>query len=227
LSETAKRLEEQQSGGGRANEPAALPQWAIDRVVRPAVTSSARLFWRARFRGVEHIPAAGGLVIAANHQTYLDPFWISIPVCRAIRYLAWSEAFKVPVVGRAMEWLGAWPLVIERGNPTAYRRSLQWLARGGVVMIFPEGARAYRDGRPARFKSGAARLALEAGVPILPVTLRGGNAVWPRGQLLPRPGRIEIIYHPHRSLAPLPGEDVRRCAQRETEALADIITREL
>jgi 1-acyl-sn-glycerol-3-phosphate acyltransferase len=226
LSESVKRLEEQE-GGGRGSEPAALPQWAMDRALRPAVRSSSRLLWRIRFRGVEHIPAAGGLVIAANHQTYLDPFWISIPVLRPIRYLAWSEAFKVPVVGRVMEWLGAWPLVVERGNPTAYRRSLQWLAAGGVVMIFPEGARAYRDGSVSRFKSGAARLALEAGVPVLPVTLRGGNAVWPRGQLLPRPGRVEIIYHAARCLAPLPGEDVRHCAQRETEALAELITREL
>jgi 1-acyl-sn-glycerol-3-phosphate acyltransferase len=227
LGETAKRLEERRGGDGRAGEPAALPQWTIDLVLRPTVRLSSRLLWRLRFRGVEHIPATGGLVIAANHQTYLDPFWISIAVYRPIRYLAWSEAFKVPMLGRAMEWLGAWPLVIERGNPTAYRRSLQWLARGGVVMIFPEGARALRDGRPARFKSGAARLALEAGVPILPVTIRGGNRVWPRGQLLPRSGRIEIIYHPARRLTPLPDEDVRRCAQRETEALAEIITREL
>jgi len=214
-------------GGRAAGAPPAIPQWAIDRAVRPAVLSSSRLLWRISFRGVEHIPATGGLVIAANHQTYLDPFWISIPVKRPIRYLAWSEAFKVPVLGRLMEWLGAWPLVIERGNPTAYRRSLQWLARGGVVMIFPEGSRAYRDGAVSRFKSGAARLALEAGVPVLPVTLRGGNGAWPRGQLLPRPGRVEIVYHPARRLSPLPGEDVRHCAQRETEALAELITRDL
>ncbi|HZI19433.1 MAG TPA: lysophospholipid acyltransferase family protein [Pyrinomonadaceae bacterium] len=227
----SEKLEGQGGGGAvgarRAGEPAALPQWAIDRALRPAVRSSSRLLWRIRLRGDEHIPQSGGLVIAANHQTYLDPFWISIPVYRPVRYLAWSEAFKVPVVGRLMEWLGAWPLVIERGNPTAYRRSLRWLARGGAVMIFPEGSRAFKDGRPARFKSGAARLALEAGVPVLPVTIRGGNQAWPRGQLLPRPGRVEIIYHPVRRLAPLPGEDVRACAQRETEALAEIITREL
>lgn len=200
-----------------------LPQWAFDYCLRPPMRAVSQLLWRISLRGVENIPTTGGLIVAANHQTYLDPFWISIPIRRPIRFLAWSEAFKVPLLGRAILWLGAWPLVIERGNPTAYRRSLQWLARGGVVTLFPEGERAYADGVGTRFKAGAARLALEAGVPILPVTIRGGNRVWPRGQILPRLGRIEIVYHKPRRLAPLPGEDVRRCAQRETEALSDLI----
>lgn len=222
LSEVARRQNEP-GAAAHVKEPAALPQWALDYCLRTPVRAVSRLLWRIRFHGVENIPQAGGFIIAANHQTYLDPFWISIPIHRRIRYLAWSEAFKVPLLGRTIIWLGAWPLVVERGNPTAYRRSLQWLARGGVVMIFPEGERAYGDGAGTRFKSGAARLALEARVPVMPVTIRGGNRVWPRGQVLPRPGRIEIIYHQPHSLAPLPGEDVRRCAQRETETLSTLI----
>ena len=205
-----------------AAEPYAMPQWLID-ALRPVVRGLSRALWRISFRGVENIPAEGGLVIAANHQTYVDPFWVSIPVKRPIRYLAWNEAFKWPLMGKAMELFGAWPLVIERGNPTAYRRSLQWLRAGRAVMIFPEGERAFADARGARFKAGAARLAIEADVPILPVTVCGANAVWPRGQRLPRLGRVEIIFHPARRLAVQPGEDARRCAQRETAALAAVI----
>ena len=119
----------------------ALPQWVID-VIRPCVRVVSRALWRVELKGTGNIPAAGGLVIAANHQTYVDPFWITIPVRRPVRYLAWSEAFKNPILGRPMEWLGAWPLVVERGNPTAYRRSIKWLRGGGVLMIFPEGSRA-------------------------------------------------------------------------------------
>lgn len=206
----------------QAAEPYAMPQWLID-ALRPVVRGLSRALWRISFRGVEHIPAEGGLVIAANHQTYVDPFWVSIPVKRPIRYLAWDEAFKWPLMGKALELFGAWPLVIERGNPTAYRRSLHWLRAGRAVMIFPEGERAFADARGARFKAGAARLALEAGVPILPVTIRGGERVWPRGQRLPRTGRVEVVFHPARRLAPLPGEDARHCAHRETEALAAVI----
>ena len=199
-----------------------MPEWALG-ALRPVVRVLSRVLWRISFRGVEHIPAEGGLIIAANHQTYVDPFWVSSAVKRPTRYLAWNEAFKWPLVGKALELLGAWPLVLDRGNPTAYRRSLQWLREGGALMIFPEGERAFADAKFARFKVGAARLALEADVPVLPVTVRGGQHVWPRGQRLPRTGRVEIVYHPARRLAPLPGEDARRCARRETEALAAVI----
>jgi len=217
------------TGGGEerpqraeAPEPRPAPEWLID-VLRPAIFGVSRALWRIRFRGLEHVPAEGGLVIAANHQTYVDPFWVGSRVPRPVRYLAWNEAFKLPLMGKALELLGAWPIVLDRGNPTAHRRSLQWLRTGGAVMIFPEGQRAYADGEVARFKAGAVRLALEAGVPILPVTIRGGQRVWPRGQLLPRSGRVEIIFHPPRLPAPLPGEDTRQCIQRETDELAAVI----
>jgi 1-acyl-sn-glycerol-3-phosphate acyltransferase len=206
----------------RVSEPPPAPQWLAE-LLRPAVSAISRAVWRVRFHGVEHIPAEGGLVIAANHQTYVDPFWITIPFRRPIRYLAWSEAFKWPFAGRALELLGAWPVVIERGNPSAHRRSLGWLRGGGAVMIFPEGGRAFGDGVMLRFKAGAARLALEAGVPILPVTVRGGNAAWPRGQRWPRTARVEIVYHPLQHPCVRLGEDARRAAQRETETLAATI----
>jgi 1-acyl-sn-glycerol-3-phosphate acyltransferase len=211
-------------GGLRSEAPESrtAPQWFLD-ALRPAVFAVSRVLWRISVRGVEHVPVAGGLVIAANHQTYADPFWIGSRVNRPVRYLAWNEAFRWPLVGRALELLGAWPLALERGNPTAYRRSLQWLRGGGAVMIFPEGQRAFADGEVVRFKAGAVRLALEAGVPILPVTVRGGQRVWPRGRRLPRTGRVEIVFHPARRPAPLAGEDARRCVQRETEALSTVI----
>ena len=198
------------------------PQWLLD-AMRPVVRGFSRALWRIAYRGREHIPADGGLIIAANHQTYVDPFWVGASVGRPVRFLAWSEAFGWPLVGKALEWLGAWPIVLDRGNPTAHRRSLQWLRAGGAVMIFPEGQRAYADGQFSRFKAGAVRLAMEAGVPVLPVTIRGGQRVWPRGQRIPRLTRVEIVFHPPRHPAPLPGEDTRQCAQRETEELAAVI----
>ncbi|MDT7807015.1 MAG: 1-acyl-sn-glycerol-3-phosphate acyltransferase [Acidobacteriota bacterium] len=207
---------------GEATEPRPAPEWLLG-AMRHVIFAVSRALWRISFRGVEHVPAGGGLVIAANHQTYADPFWIGSRVRRPVRYLAWNEAFKWPLAGKALELLGAWPLVLDRGNPTAYRRSIQWLRGGGAVMIFPEGQRAYADGEVARFKAGAVRLALEAGVPVLPVTVRGGEHVWPRGQRLPRIGRVEIVFHPAHLPAPLPGEDVRQCVQRETETLASVI----
>jgi 1-acyl-sn-glycerol-3-phosphate acyltransferase len=212
------------SAGRGGGEPRPAPEWVIG-AMRPVILGLSRALWRISFRGDEHVPAPaeGGLIIAANHQTYVDPFWIGSRVKRPIRYLAWNEAFKWPLAGRALELLGAWPLALERGNPTAYRRSLQWLRGGGAVMIFPEGQRAYADGELSRFKAGAVRLALEAGVAILPVTIRGGQRVWPRDQRLPRLGRVEVVFHPARRFSVPEGEDARHVIQRETEALAEII----
>lgn len=202
--------------------PRPAPDWLID-ALKPAILGLSRALWRISFRGVEHVPAEGGLIIASNHQTYVDPFWVGSRVRRPVRFLAWNEAFKWPLMGKALGLLGAWPIVLDRGSPTAHRRSLRWLRSGGAVMIFPEGQRAFADGEMSRFKAGAVRLALEAGVPILPVTIRGGQRVWPRGRSLPRTGRVEVVFHPALRPAPLPGEDARQCVHRETDALAAVI----
>lgn len=209
---------------GRGGEPRPAPEWFLG-AMKPVIFALSRALWRISFRGEENVPAPseGGLIVAANHQTYVDPFWVGSRVRRPLRFLAWNEAFKWPLAGKALELLGAWPISFERGSHNAHRRALKWLREGGAVMIFPEGQRAYADGSPSRFKAGAVRLALEAGASILPVTIRGGEHVWPRGQSLPRFGRVEVVFHPVRRPTVPPGEDARQVVQRETEALAEII----
>jgi len=198
-----------------------LPQWLIN-LMRPVVAFSSRVLWRLEHKGVENIPPNSGLIIAANHQSYGDPFWLAIPVNRPIRFLAWSEAFAWPLIGKVITLLGAWPLQIE-GNPEAIRRSLTWLRDSGVVVIFPEGGRGLPDGSMVRMKGGAVRMALEAGVPILPVTIRGANRVWPANRLFPRLGKVEIVYHPVFNVEQRPEEETRACVRRETERLAQVI----
>jgi 1-acyl-sn-glycerol-3-phosphate acyltransferase len=173
--------------------------------------------------GTENIPATGGLIIAGNHQSYLDPFWLALPVKRPVRFLAWNVALNWPIVGKLMRILGAWPLQVEGSDPAAIRRSLQWLRNGGAVVIFPEGGRGNPDGSMIRFKGGAVRIALEAEVPILPVTIRGGNRIWPSGKVLPRPGQVEIRFHPIFAVEQQIGEETRACARRGTDQLASII----
>lgn len=200
-----------------------FPQPVIE-VLRPCARAVSRLLWRVRWRNTESIPRSGGVIIAANHQSYIDPFWVAIPVRRPVRFLAWDEAFGWPVVGKAMTWLGAWPLQLEKGDPTAIRRSLQWLREGGAVVLFPEGGRSDADGSMRKFKLGAVRMALEAEVPILPVTIRGGENVWPSTHRFPRiKGHVEVIYHPLIEVEQQPNEDIRECARRETARLARIV----
>lgn len=206
----------------RSGTGSILPQWALE-FIRPVVGFFSRLFWKIEFTGLENVPAEGGVIIASNHQTYIDPFWLSVPIKRPTRYLAWSDAFNWPVVGKCLIWLGAWPLALEGSDPAAIRRSLQWLREGGAVVIFPEGGRSTATGALERFKVGAVRLALEADVPILPVTIKGGNEVWPRGWRLPHLGKVVITYHPLYHACPAPNEENRACARRESEKLAKVI----
>jgi 1-acyl-sn-glycerol-3-phosphate acyltransferase len=207
---------------GTPPEATVLPEWALG-AIRVAFHTVSRVLWRVNYRGLENIPASGGVIIASNHQTYIDPFWVSVPIKRPTRYLAWNESFDWPIVGRFLGLFGAWPLKLEKSDPTAIRRSLQWLREGGAVYIFPEGGRCTPDGELMRFKNGAVRLALEAGVPILPVTIRGGHRVWPRGYSVPRFSKVEVVFHPLQTATPQPGEDARICARRETDRLAAVI----
>jgi len=192
--------------------------------LRPCVVVISRILWRINWGGTQNIPRQGGVIVAANHQTYVDPFWVGAAVKRPVRFLAWDAAFNWPVVGPLMKLFGAWPLQLEGIDPGPIRLSLQWIRDGGAVVIFPEGGRGNPDGSMKKFKAGAVRMALEAGVPILPVTIRGGDRVWPNTHRFPRLGcHVEIIYHPLFHVEQCESEDTRECARRESERLATIV----
>ena len=203
-----------------------LPLWAIN-VVRATMGALSRLFFRISYRGLENIPQTGSVIIASNHQTYFDPIWMSLRIKREVRYLAMSESFDWPIIGKIIMMLGAWPIQVEKTDRTAIRRSLQWLRGGGAVVIFPEGGRALPDGKLLRFKPGAVRIALEANTPILPITIRGGHRVWPKGHRFPHFAKVELVYHPLQYIKMQEGEDARACARRETDRLAETIGSEL
>ena len=205
-----------------APDPPVLPQWFLD-ILRPAASAISNVLWNTRYTGTEHIPTGGGVLIAANHQTYIDPLWVALPIKRPLRFLAWDAAFNWPVIGPAMGFFGAWPIQIEGNDRAPIRKSLQWLREGGAVVIFPEGGRGEPDGSMIKFKPGAVRMAMEAGVPILPVTIRGAHRVWPPSLRFPRLGQVEIVYHPPLRIEQPPGDDFRACVQRENERLAQII----
>lgn len=156
--------------------------------------------WFVRFNGKENIPpeSAGGIIIASNHQTYIDPVWICIPLSRRVRYLAIEKAFHWPVIGAVIKFLGAFPVKQTDGlSVSTIKVALRSLREGAAVIIFPEGEREFADGKLLPFKQGAARLAVQAGVGILPVTVSGGDRIWPQGQKYPRIFRRAVItYHP-------------------------------
>ena len=160
----------------------------------------SKTFWSIRFSGTANIPPAsdGPVLIAANHQTYIDPVWICIPMRRRFRFMAYDKAFEWRFVGRLIKYLGSFP--VKHPIDTSkrlFKESLRSLKDGATLVIFPEGAREFADGKMFEFKSGAMHIAIKAGVPVMPVTIRGGNHIWPQGRKYPRLfRRVEIIYHP-------------------------------
>ncbi|MBI4470238.1 MAG: 1-acyl-sn-glycerol-3-phosphate acyltransferase [Acidobacteria bacterium] len=170
-----------------------MPFWTLN-LLRPLVRLFSRIFFRIEFRGEEHIPLAGPLIITPNHVTYLDPFLVSIPIRRRIYYMTWDRIFHIPVISTLARLLGAFPVRIDVADKSALARSLRHLGEQAAVMIFPEGGRT-PDGRLQRFRNGAFRLALGTGAALLPVSISGAFAVWPKHRRWPRPGNIRITYH--------------------------------
>jgi 1-acyl-sn-glycerol-3-phosphate acyltransferase len=150
-------------------------------VLRPLI----RLLYRVGGSGWERIPAHGPAVLAANHDSVLDGFVMGMLTRRVIHWMAKAELWGYPLVGRIMEALGAFR--VERGasDELAMAHGIEWLKRGELVGIFPQGTcLPYRE-RP--FRRGAARLALAAGAPIVPIALINTERAI-------RPGKIKLGF---------------------------------
>src|SRR5262245_38491638 len=163
--------------------------------LRPVAWVLCRLLFKIQFEGVENVPLSGGCLITPNHVSYGDPIWLTIPIRRRVYYMAWDKPFEIPVLGLVMRAFGAFPVNVESVDASAQRAAKDVLSEGRALVIFPEGGRT-RTGKLMPFKMGAFRFALTHGVPIVPVTIRGAEHIWPVGRILPRPGKLTITYHP-------------------------------
>jgi 1-acyl-sn-glycerol-3-phosphate acyltransferase len=193
--------------------------------------AAGKILWRIRYHDKENIPKnlSSGLLIVANHQTYFDPFWICAPIRRKYRFMAWDKAFDWFLVGWLIKYLGSFPVDTKRGTTkNVLRESLGALRDGATLLVFPEGARAFPDGKLHEFKTGAVRIALEAGVPILPVTVKGANRVWSQTMKRPKFNKVEIFYHPLFHVPALPeGADYRPHLEKVTAQIVEIIESKL
>ena len=206
------------------------PPFIIDGV-RYFVHGISKILWRIKYHERQNIPKnlKSGLIIVANHQTYFDPFWICAPMKRKFRFMAWDKAFKWFFVGWLIKYLGSFPVDTKRGTTKSIlRESYKALGEGATLVMFPEGARSFPDGKLHGFKTGAVRIALEAGVPILPVTVKGANLVWSQTMTRPHFRRVEIFFHPlYHVPKPAGTEDLREYLEKTTAQIVKIIESKL
>lgn len=154
-----------------------------------------RLLYRPRVRGLEHVPREGGAILAANHLSFLDDLLLPLVVPRKVVFLAKAEYFD----RWYLRWFfkGANVIPVRRTSRSAtedaLRTAVRALRQGQLVGIFPEGTRS-PDGRLYRGRTGVARMALEARVPVIPVGIVGTFEALPYDRRLPRPRRVDIRF---------------------------------
>jgi 1-acyl-sn-glycerol-3-phosphate acyltransferase len=150
-------------------------------VVHVVVRTLARLLFRLRVSGAR-VPA-GGAILAANHESVLDPFVLGLVTRRPVRFMAKIELWRFGAVGRAIEALGGLPIDRGRGDRDALAALAVLVREGWLVGIFPQGV--VRDA--PTWHRGAAKLALMTGAPLVPVLIDGTAKALSRGRIgLPR-----------------------------------------
>ncbi|GEK81386.1 1-acyl-sn-glycerol-3-phosphate acyltransferase [Agrococcus baldri] len=202
----------------------------LSAAVIPAMTAMTKL----HIRGHEHIPATGAFVLSPNHYSEIDPLVMAVAIWksgRVPRFMAKASLFDIPVVGRILKAAGQIP--VERsGRPSAHGEPMaaaRTLVRDELgVIIYPEGSLT-RDPElwPMRGKTGAVRMALEAGVPLIPA------AHWGTQHLMPRYGKgirpfprkhIQILFGPPVDLSSFAGKTDQQSMNAATELVMAAIS---
>ena len=156
--------------------------------------------FRPWVRGLDNVPAQGGAILASNHLAVIDSFVLPLVLSRKIRFIGKAEYFTGTGIKGRMKagfFRGVGTIPVDRGGGKASEAALLTglgvIQSGNLFGIYPEGTRS-PDGRLYRGKTGVARLALEAGVPVIPVAMIGTDVAQPIGQVIPKPMRLGVVF---------------------------------
>jgi len=160
--------------------------------------ATARLVYKSLFNfrvhGAENIPLTGGVLLACNHVSFLDPHAVGAACPREACFLARKTLFTGKLQSSLLRSWNVMPVDLS-GKPdiTGLKTIMDLLRRGYAVTLFPEGTRSW-DGCFQQAKPGVGLLVAKAGVPVVPVRMFGAYEVWPRNQKLPRRGQVDIMF---------------------------------
>ncbi len=183
-------------------------------ILKPITAALAWALFRVSARGREHVPAAGPVLLVANHLSLLDPPLVGVAAPRQLCFMAKEELFRVPGLGRLIWALGARPVRRDGGDSRALKTALGLLAEGRALLVFPEGTRG-EEGRLGAAKPGVGMLAVLSGAPVVPVYVAGTGRVLPRGRAVPRPAKVHVTFGPPLHFKPARDVETRKERYRE------------
>jgi 1-acyl-sn-glycerol-3-phosphate acyltransferase len=168
---------------------------------------------RVRVTGLEHLDPASSYVLAANHQSIYDIPIVFTTLPLQLRIVAKDSLGRIPFLGWHLHRTGH--LLVDRRNPGAgiLKRMAQLVQAARSLIVFPEGTRSV-DGTVGRFKGGTFLLAIDAGLPVVPVSIAGSRFVMRKGQLMVCPGVVRVTVHQPIATAGVSREQAREFADR-------------
>lgn len=166
----------------------------VYKLVRAILKPIVKLIFRPEIEGVDLIPESGGVIIASNHKSWIDPVVLGIVLKRKIRFIAKEELFRIPLLRNLFYSLGAFPVKRGSYDRKALRLTLEILRNGEVLGIFVEGTRVKHEGI-GQIKQGVYLIARQAGVPVVLALIKGSRPLFLR-KFPPVPNRIKIRFLP-------------------------------
>jgi len=177
------------------------------------------------WEGLENIPKNKGVILIANHCSYLDHYVIGLTIMcrykRRVRFLAKKEHFESPFQRWIHQLLGAFPIDREKGGKEGLQSVVNLLKQGEIVLLYPEGTRS-NDGLLQSFKPGILYTHYNSGCQIVPVGINGTYEVLPRNKIFPRPGRISLKFGPAISFIKNMGETTLPRGEARLELLESL-----
>lgn len=151
------------------------------------------VWFRYRAFGRDKVPDDGGALFLINHQSFVDPLLVGLPLNRPVSYLARDSLFRVPVIGWILRNTYVMPINRDAATTTSFREALRRVQHGFLVGVFPEGTRT-RDGKMGPFKPGFVALLRRAGANAYPVGIAGAHEAYPPGRRFIKPTRICVVF---------------------------------
>lgn len=186
------------------------------------LTGPIRLYWRVRVTGRDNLPRRGGVILASNHQSGLDPIVVGGMLRRPIYWLAKVEYVITPKVAWFFKSVGVIPVNRDAPEHEALEHAAACVRAGKQFGIYPEGTRS-PDGRLYKGYTGVARVAEMTGAPVIPIGVMNTLEALPKGKIMARPLKVEVRIGPPLYFKMGTGEDSYEAYRRFTDDVMDAI----